>query len=396
MLAGNILADLGADVIQVEPPGGSTAPRLGPFAGDSGREEDSLFWASYARNKRGITLDLALVEGRTLFLRLAERADFVLESFPPGHLAERQLDYAHVSGVNPRIIMASVTPFGQTGPKACWPASDITVMAASNYLLAGGEEDRAPLRNPIAQSFLHASAEAALGCLVALHERRRSDRGQHVDVSAQEALTLCTQSFVLSAAWNDVSFFRLPTAQRRGKTGLSGIYQAKDGFVAIGFFFGSALGPLAARLVEWMYEEGMCDESVRDKDWTNFMILLQKGEESFDELDRVHDLLESFTCSKTKQELLVGAIERGPLMAAVATTEEVFNSPHLAAREFWTASGTAADPYRYPGPFARFSGAPLEYRRRAPRLGEHNLEILSGELGLTGDELRLLAAAGVI
>jgi crotonobetainyl-CoA:carnitine CoA-transferase CaiB-like acyl-CoA transferase len=396
ILAGSILADMGADVIHIEPPGGSSARRLGPFAGDSARPEDSLFWASYGRNTRSVALDITSPEGRELLLRLVATADFLLESFRPGYLASLDLSYDRLAAVNPRLIMASITPFGQTGPKAGWPATDITLLASSNYLLAGGDEDRAPLRNSVAQSFLHASAEAAVGCLVALHERRRSGKGQHVDVSAQEALTLCTQSFILSAGWNDVSFFRLPAGQRRGKTGLSGIYPAKDGYVAIGFFFGSALGPLDIRLLEWMHEEGMCDEATLNLDWINYMALLASGEQTFADLERTHVLVERFTRSKTKLELLEGALQRGLLLAPVATTEDVFESTHLRERKFWVHSGTPGDRSLYPGPFAKFSETPLQYRRAAPRIGEHTAEVLSSELGLSGDDLRLLAAAGVV
>src|SRR5690606_33586722 len=126
-----------------------------------------------------------------------------------------------------------------------------------------------------------------------------------------EALTNCTQSFILSAAWNDRSFYRMPSGERRRITGLSGVYPAKDGFIVLGFFYGSALGPLAHRLIDWIYEEGMCDETVRAKDWINYMALLESGEETVDDLELVHGVIERFTQSKPKQELLDGALERG-------------------------------------------------------------------------------------
>jgi len=396
LLSGGILADLGADVIQVEPTGGSTARRFGPFLDDSGRPEDSLFWAAYARNKRGITLDITSAEGRRLLLRLAEQADCLVESFRPGFLSGRGLGYDTLSQVNPRLIMVSVTPFGEDGPKARWPATDLTVVAASNYLLATGDKDRAPLGIPFPQSFLHASTEAAIGALVALRERRRSGRGQHVDVSAQEALTNCTQSFILSAAWNDVSFFRLPPGEMRSKAGLSGVYPAANGFVVIGFFYGSGLGPIAQKFMHWVFEEGMCDERDRDRDWVNYMALMASGQETMNDLDHVHGVIERFTRSKTKAELLEGALARGLLLSPAFTVQEVLASPQLESREFWQCSGDPADEFRYPGPFARFSESALQYRRRAPRIGEHNRAVLCGELGLSDAELARLAAEGVI
>ncbi|OAI38606.1 hypothetical protein AYO38_09285 [bacterium SCGC AG-212-C10] len=396
LLSGSVLADLGADVIQVEPPGGSTARRFGPFKGDTMRPEDSLFWAAFARNKRGISIALGTSEGNELLSRLAASADILLESFMPGHLADLGIRYDELSAKNPRLIWTSVTPFGQGGPKAHWPASDLTVLASSTYLLWIGDKDRPPLGFPFPQSFHHASTEAATGVLVALRERRRSGLGQRIDVSAQEAMTTCTQSFILSSAWNDVALFRLPPGEMRSKTGLSGVYPAKDGYVAIGFFFGSGLGPIAVRFMHWIYEEGMCDERDRDKNWVNYMALLASGDETLDELDRIHGVLERFFQSKTKAELLEGALARGLLLFPANTAEDVLSSPQLEARNYWARSGDPADTYLYPGPFAQFSESPLQYRRRAPHIGEHNLEILGGELGLTPAEIAGYAARGIL
>lgn len=396
ILTGNILADLGADVVHVEPPGGSSARSLGPFNGDTGRREDSLFWAAYARNQRGVSLDIARPDGASLLLSLVDRADILIESFPPGHLAALGLGYDVLAQRNPRLIVAAVTPFGQDGPKARWPATDLTVMAASNFMLANGDDDRPPLGIPFPQSFLHAGAEAAVACLIALQERRASGLGQQIDVSGQEALTNCTQSFILSAAWNDKSFFRMPAGERRRKTGLSGVYRAVDGFVVIGFFFGSALGPLAQRFIDWIFEEGMCDERIRQKNWPNYMALLESGEETVEDLEEVHGVIERFTQTKTKQQLLDGALERGILMAPASTVEDVLESPQLEARKFWASSGSPEDEWRYPGGFARFSESPIKFTRRAPRIGEHNVEVFVDELCIPRGHLQRLAENGVV
>jgi crotonobetainyl-CoA:carnitine CoA-transferase CaiB-like acyl-CoA transferase len=396
LLAGAILADLGADVIQIEPPGGSSARRLGPYRDGSGRPEDSLFWAAYARNKRGITLDIFQPEGRELLRRLVASADFVVESFRPGVLEAAGLSYPDFQPSNARLIWGSVTPFGSTGPRAAWPATDLTVTAASNFLLWTGDDDRAPLISPVPQAYLHASAEAAAACLVALLERRRSGLGQRVEASAQAAMAACTQSFILSAAWNDQPSFRLPPEQRMVRMGASGVYPASDGLVVIGFFFGSGLGPLANRMMQWIDEEGMCPEDLRDTDWVGFLPRLTAGEESPEKLVRTRATIEAFTSGRTMSDLFEGALERGLLLAPASTPEDTRKDPHLAARDFWQPSGSLDEDYRYPGPFAKFSATPLQYKRRAPRLGEHNVEVYRDELGLTEDDLRLLAARGVI
>ncbi len=192
LLCGQILADLGADVIAVEPPGGSSARRIGPFAGDVPDPERSLHWWAYARNKRGITLDLDTDDGREKLRQLVAGADFLIESAAPGEMAARGLGYGDLAAINPALVYVSITPFGQDGPKAHYAATDLTILAAAGVLVRQGDEDRPPVRVSVPQAWLHASAEAAGAALVAHHERARSGRGQHVDVSAQQAVLLAT------------------------------------------------------------------------------------------------------------------------------------------------------------------------------------------------------------
>ncbi|OGO50550.1 MAG: hypothetical protein A2148_02600 [Chloroflexi bacterium RBG_16_68_14] len=146
LLCGQILADLGADVIAVEPPGGNSARRLGPFADDTPGPERSLYWSAYGRNKRSVTLDLSTAPGRDLLLRLAEGAHFLIESEPPGRMAELGLSYQDLAKVNPALVYVSISAFGQDGPKAGYAESDLVVGAASGQLAVIGDEDRAPLR----------------------------------------------------------------------------------------------------------------------------------------------------------------------------------------------------------------------------------------------------------
>ena len=167
LLCGQILADLGADVIQIEPPGGSPARRLGPFAGDVVDSERSLFWWAYARNKRGITLNLDHDGGRAILRRLVAPAHFVIESENPGTLAQRGCGYADLAAINPALVYVSITPFGQDGPKANYADSDLVILAAGGPLILTGDEDRAPVRVSIPQAYLHASGQAAVAALIA-------------------------------------------------------------------------------------------------------------------------------------------------------------------------------------------------------------------------------------
>ena len=134
LLCGQILADLGADVIQIEPPGGSPTRRVGPWVGGKRGPERSLFWLAYARNKRSLALDLEDATDRRELLRLVSGADFLIESERLGRMAELGLDYQQLSRIQPGLVYVSITPFGQQGPKARWAATDLTLMAARGVL----------------------------------------------------------------------------------------------------------------------------------------------------------------------------------------------------------------------------------------------------------------------
>src|SRR5262245_58269374 len=144
LLCGQMLGDLGADVIQIEPPGGSPARRLGPFAGDVPHPDRSLAWWAYTRNKRSVTLDVTDPAGRDRLLELVRSAHFLIESETPGVRAVQRLDYEDLAVINPALIYVSITPFGQTGPRARWAASDLTVWAAGGPLILTGDSDRPP------------------------------------------------------------------------------------------------------------------------------------------------------------------------------------------------------------------------------------------------------------
>ena len=190
LLCGHILADLGADVVLVEPPGGSPARAAPPLLDNAPEGERSLVWAAYARNRRSIELDLDSAEGQDEFRRLAASADILIESADPGVMAARGLGADDLAEVNPGLVYVSITPFGQDGPKVNYRATDLIVAAASGTLHIAGYPDAAPVRVSAPQAYLHGAAEAAGAAMVALAERARSGRGQHVDVSIQQAMTL--------------------------------------------------------------------------------------------------------------------------------------------------------------------------------------------------------------
>src|SRR5260370_39953123 len=196
LLCGQMLGDMGADVVKVEPPGGSPARQIGPFYKDQPHPNRSLYWWAYNRNKRSITLDIERDEGRVLLRRLVERADFLIESHNPGYLAERNLGFADLPKINPALIYVSITPFGQDGPKANYAASDLIIMAAGGPLLLAGDADRPPVRLSIPQAYLHPCADAPAPRPTPLPHSTASGLGQHAAVAAQQSVAIATQSHI--------------------------------------------------------------------------------------------------------------------------------------------------------------------------------------------------------
>src|SRR3984885_648234 len=249
LLCGQMLADLGADVIKVEPVGGSSARSIGPFYKDAPHPDRSLYWWAYNRNKRAITLDVERDGGRDLLRRLIARADFLIESHNPGYLAQHNLGFADLAKINPALIYVSITPFGQDGPKASYADSDLIIMAAGGPVILAGDADRPPVRLSIPQAYLHASADAAVAALAAHHERIRSGLGQHIDVAAQQSGALAPQAYTLAAPLGSPEAKRISGGVKFGGFDLPLVFPAKDGYVALGFLFGSALGVFTAKLM---------------------------------------------------------------------------------------------------------------------------------------------------
>ena len=381
LLCGRVLADLGAEVIKVERPGGDPARNIGPFYRDVPHPERSLFWLAYNTNKKGITLDVETRDGRALFLRLAGNVDFILESFPPGYLDGLGLGYAALRDVNPRLVFTSITPFGSQGPYAGYEASDITLMAMGGYMYMTGEPDRPPLRIGSDQAYLHAAGEAAVATLIALYWRAASGEGQHVDVSAQASLVTSTVNAVPFWEMNQVVLERAG-AYRAGLTAAKQrqLWECADGYV-IFYFAGGAFGARSnPALVDWLESEGLADDFVRGIDWRTFDMAMATEE--------VEDHLEGLVTALFKRypaaELYRQAIERGLTLCPVSTPADIMENPQLKARDYWVpvSHDELGAGFIYPGPPARYSAGSCPLRR-APLIGEHNREVYQEELGLS-------------
>ena len=376
-LAGQVLADLGADVIQVEPPGGASGRQLAPFYQGRNDREHSLVWWAYSRGKRSIELDIH--KQKETFLKLVQTADILIESEPVGKLAESGLGPEDLAAIHPALIYVSITPYGVTGPKAHWAATDLTLVASAGPMAQTGDADRPPVRVTVPQAWQHAAAEAFVGALAALTERNISGLGQHVVVSAQQACTLATQGNILAAAVNEQPVARAAGGIIAGEMRIRLTYPAKDGHVSITHIFGATVGPATRRLMEYVYECGFCDAATRDKDWVGYGMLLATGDEPMSEFERVKACVAACTASKTKAELLEAAMARRLLLAPMTTITDVFESEQFQSRHYFTkptGDGPASE-IPFPGPFAIFSKTPLPPTRRPPRLGEHTDEVLA-------------------
>jgi crotonobetainyl-CoA:carnitine CoA-transferase CaiB-like acyl-CoA transferase len=217
-------------------------------------------------------------------------------------------------------------------------------------------------------------------------------------VSAQHSVTLATQANNLAYPLKADEARRMAGGVKVGAMRVRLVWQAKDGFVTHTFLFGRQLGVFTQRLMNYLYEQGLCDIATRDKDWIAYGALLASGQEPMQEYERVVGLIAGFFASRTKADLFSVALERGLLIAPVATVSEVLASPQLEARQYWRVleHPELGRGVPYPGPFARFSETPIIYRRRPPLVGEHNQEVYSRELGLSAEQIRDLAQREIV
>lgn len=378
-LCGQILADLGADVALVEPLGGVTARARGPFWKDEPGPEQSLsFWA-WARGKRSVALDLESESGRADLLRLARGSDFLVESLGARRLRELGLERNVLARENPGLIHVSMSPFGGDGPKAEWAATDLVVAAASGPVFLCGDRDRAPLRVSLPQAHLHAAADAAVGALVAHFERKRSGLGQHVDVSAQQALTLATLFHSLDAPWKQPQPERISGLVNLGKLAMRTRYETRDGWVVLGPGFLPSTGPFLTRLAQWAHAEGLCDASYVAEEWGSFGIRMLLGQLEPDFYAPFDAALERLFAARTNLEILREAVTRKLLVAPALGLGDLDSLAHFKERGSFVP---VEHPHlevtpRYPGPFARFGASPIRYSAPPPRVGEHTAEILA-------------------
>jgi crotonobetainyl-CoA:carnitine CoA-transferase CaiB-like acyl-CoA transferase len=392
MLAGRILADLGADVVAVEPPAGSPGRRLAPFLGGIPGLERSLTWQALNYNKRGVTLDLSSPDGKALMRDLATKFDVVIEA-----ASARRTSPLDSIELAPRTIRCEITPFARTGPKSEYAATDFTVMAASGAPAMTEDLDRPPLFFPVPQAMMEAGADAAIATLAGLMARDRDGVGQRAGVSARIAAMMASFGQAIVPGSGNPEGKRTQGAMTIAGVQVPSVYECADGFTLITIGFGPVFGQMTQRLAKWAADEGRMDQRIAEISWPSFISDLSARKTSPTDLQALVDGLKSLARSKTKTELAESSRKLGLLSSPVMNMKDV--AEYVQYRErglFAPVSLEAAREIDAPVRFAQFSNYSIEIKRPAPKLSEHSAEIFEAELGLSKTEIQALFVAGEI
>ena len=337
-------------------------------------------------------------DGAALLRRLAANADFLIESGDPGRMAALGLGFDDLHAINPRLVMVSITAFGKDGPYADYRASDIVGMALGGFMHLTGDGDRPPLRVSMPQFYQHGSAAGAAAAMIAHTHRQLTGEGQHVDVSCQQAVA---RTLAHAPQYWDLeqTILRRMGAYREsaGGTFTRINWPCKDGYVNFQPGGGTAGSARSVRAVlEWMTEEGMGSPELDAVNWEE----LGYGTARAEIMELTVAAVAPFFMTHTRNELADGALERRILLFPVATPSDILAHRQLAARDYYDQieHEDIGETVTYPGHFVKDmqDAKRVGVHRRAPHVGEHNKEILGGELGLNDRDLARLTELGVV
>lgn len=381
-----LLADLGADVIKVEPPGGAPGRFRAPFAHDQEGPETSLWWFFYNTNKRSITLDVRKAEGQALLKRLAEKAEVIIEDSVPGTMEALGLGYSVLSTQSPPLIYTSITPFGQDGPHARYKASDLTGQAMGGFMYRIGWPEDPPNSMGANPAYSQAGAHGALGTLMALYHRDLTGQGQHVDVSMQETMAIINYDGTPRWSLEKKAVKRAGPGQGSGGQKATRVWPCKDGQVRFQLVQSQAYAEWP-RVVKWLEDYGVA-EDLGSEDWAEPFHRMAN-------LEHPEEVIKRFFMTRTARELQEEGQSRRIMVMAFNKVDGLFTDPQLVDEGFFQQVEHPAlgETITYPGAPYRFSKTPWTIRNPAPSLGQDNQEIYEGELGLS---LTQLKATGVI
>ena len=393
---GKLLGDLGADVVKIEPPGGEPCRGVGPFLDDIPHPDRSLSFWYYNTSKRGVTLNLETAGGRDLFHRLAKTADIILETFAPGHLAALGIGQEKLRAQSPSLIVCSLTPFGQTGPWRDYLSSDLLHMAAGGEMASCGyDEADVPGAPPIAPgggNAWHMGGHFAnMAIMAALVYRTVSGRGQYIDASIHEACALTTESAIANYIYRGETLIRQTGRHHAAAPGPRTQFPSKDGTYVTALVAGR-LTPKYVKDLAALFDSYGMPHDLNDPKYRDAQTIAARTSHIID------DLVAGFIASLPAEEVYHAAQARGFTWGAVRAPEQLLEDAHLHDRGFWkeVQHPELGRSFTYPGEAAIYNGSPWRISRRAPLVGEHNVEIFCGELGLSRGELSTLAESRVI
>lgn len=386
-LAGKLLADMGADVILVEPPGGDPRRNYPPFLDDVPGEDRSLYWWHYHTSKRGIVLDLDAPGDAARFRRLAATADILLEAEPRTRLAALELDHADLAPDCPGLIHVAVTPYGRNDPKSDLPFTDLTIMAAAGPPWSCGYDDHTlpPIRGP-GQGYQTAAHFAVLSALTALLHRHTGGAGQFIDVSMTAASNVTTEAATYT--W----LIARQTVQRQtGRHASVDPTGETQQLCADGRYVNTGVPPRFpdefGRLLNWLRELGLEEELPEavflemGANWDGPFDLSLLGKD--DTVDAIfgagREALRVIAEQIGAREFFLGCQRAGLSAGVIYSPEEAFEDEHFKARGFQAPvrHDNLDRTLLYPGAPYRFTATPWRISRRAPRLGEHTDEVFA-------------------
>jgi benzylsuccinate CoA-transferase BbsE subunit len=396
-MCGKIFADLGAEVIKVEPPGGCSTRRIPPFLEDEVGLDRSLYFIAYQAGKKSVTANLDSCDGRAIVADLAKNCDFLVESFQLGYLDSIGLGFDDLAKMNPRLIYTSITPFGDKGPGKDYQWADIISWAAGGMMYLMGEEGKPPIQMALPQAGLHAGAEASVASLIAHYPRQIDGLGQHVVVNMQACIvwTLMNEQAMPILHGNHLSRSGVYVGSLGVRRKM--VFRCKDGYISsvIG------VGPTTKNLMDWVIEGGYGAEWMKKMDWGTWTpgLFMKATEEDLAHITEMEEGIEKFFLTMTKAEIYAQTLKRRLLLAPVASEADIARDVQLKARGYFVPvdhTDTVGRTLTMPGPFAKMSETPILINRRAPRLGEHNDEIYRELLRRSAEQLTELRAIGAI
>jgi crotonobetainyl-CoA:carnitine CoA-transferase CaiB-like acyl-CoA transferase len=382
-MCGKLFADMGAEVIKIEPPGiGDEARRHPPFPGDIPHPEKSGLFLYLNTSKKSVTLDPHHPTGAEILKRLLADADVLIENHPPGHLESLGLGFDVLHALNPRLIVTSITPFGQIGPYRDWKGTDLIewAMSLTGYntpTLVVDPERENPLRAPGRQAEMMGATTAAATAMCALIHREAIGEGQWLDIPCLQSVVNTAKVEMAVYSYTGLPFNRL----REGTVGGLEPLQCRDGYVYLLWLQNVHFEMLKKLLGS---PEPLENELFNDT----------TGRAEYD--DAVRPLIKQELLKHDMEYLVREGQKMGLPVGPVYTVAEAANHPHLAAREaFVEIDHPVAGRFRYPRWLVRMTGTPPA-PSRAPLLGEHNEEILHQRLKYSNEELEVFRCVGVI